>query len=171
MNKWLKIGMFALGAALAGTLAVGSTASAQVLEAGRGPGNGGRGGGSDASLTAVAAQTLGMTRTELVAELNTGKTIAGVAKERGVDPAKIVEAYLAPRIAELQADVAAGRLTQAQADTMLANMRISVTNQINTPFLPNGNGDGPCDGTCDGSCNGNGNGNGTCDGTCDGTGA
>jgi hypothetical protein len=121
----------------------------------------------------VAAQTLGMTRTELVAELNTGKTIAGVAKERGVDPAKIVEAYLAPRIAELQADVAAGRLTQAQADTMLANMRISVTNQINTPFLPNGNGDGTCDGTCDGSRNGNGNGNGngTCDGTCDGTGA
>ena len=84
MNKWVKIGMFALGAALAGTLAGGLTASAQVLEAGRGPGNGGRGGGSDASLTAAAAQTLGMTRVwNRRPKRNTAKTIAERGKGSG----------------------------------------------------------------------------------------
>jgi F0F1-type ATP synthase membrane subunit c/vacuolar-type H+-ATPase subunit K len=159
MNKWMKIGMLALVAALAVTLAAGTTALAQPLEAGRGPGNGGNGtggggmGGPDSSLVAVAATTLGMARTDLAAELNTGKTIAAVAKERGVDPVKIVDAFLAIRAAALQEAVAEGRLTQAQADAMLENMRIQVTEQINTPFHPGGNGygNGDGDGVCDGT--------------------
>jgi hypothetical protein len=159
MNRWIQIGLVALGVAMAGALAFGSLAYAMAPEAGRGPGGGnagnrGRGqGSSDSSLVAIAAQVLGLNQTDLVAELNTGKTIANIATEKGVDPAKIVDAFLAPRAADLQADVAAGRLTQSQADTMLANMRISVTAQINAPFQPNGagNGNGQGDGICDGT--------------------
>jgi hypothetical protein len=156
MNRWIKIGLVALGVAFAGTLALGSVVYAMAPEAGRGPGGGTRGrgqGGPDASLVAVAAQVLGVNQTDLVPALNTGKTIANVAAEKSVDPAKIVDAFLAPRAADLQADVAAGRLTQVQADTMLANMRISITAQINAPFQPNGagNGNGQGDGICDGT--------------------
>jgi hypothetical protein len=156
MNNWLKIGMIAMGAALAGSLAVGTTARAQEWT-GRGPGNGGSGGsgagGPDTSLVAVAAATLGMTRTELAAELQAGKSIAAVAEARGVDPAKVVDAYVAVRAAELQQLVADGRLTQEQADGMLASMRAHITELIHTPFAPagNGNGDGDGDGVCDGT--------------------
>ncbi len=162
MNRWMKIGSLALMAALAGTLAFGTTAHAQSMDAGRRPGNGGSGtggggiGGPESSLVAVAATTLGMTRTELVVELNAGKTIAAVAESKGVDPMKIVDAFLAVRAAELQESVAEGRLTQDQADTMLESMRIHVTEQINTPFQPGGNGYGGGDGDGDGVCDGTG---------------
>jgi hypothetical protein len=157
MNRWIRIGLVALGVAIVGGLALGSLAYAKAPEAGRGPGSGnngnrGRGqGGPDSSLVAIAAQVLGMSQTDLVAELNTGKTIANVASVKGVDAAKIVDTFLAPRAKELQEDIATGRLTQTQADTMLANMRISVTEQINSPFQPNGGGkgNGKGDGICD----------------------
>jgi len=157
MNRWMKIGTIALVVALAGTLAVGTSAYAQPLDAGRGPGNGGNGaggggiGGPDSSLVAVAATTLGMTRADLAAELRTGKTIAAVSEEKGVDPAKIVDAFIALRAVELQEAVSEGRLTQAQVDVMLENMRIHITEQLNTPFLPGENGNGIGDGVCDGT--------------------
>ena len=48
-------------------------------------------GGPDNSLVAVAAKVLGMEQTALVAELNTGKTIADVAQAKGVALDKIVD--------------------------------------------------------------------------------
>jgi hypothetical protein len=55
-------------------------------------------GGPDNSLVAVAARVLGMEQTALVAELNTGKTIAGVAQAQGVALDTIVTALLEPHV-------------------------------------------------------------------------
>jgi hypothetical protein len=74
-----------------------------------------------------------------------------VSEEKGVDPAKIVDAFIALHAVELQEAVSKGRLTQAQVDVMLENMRIHITEQLNTPFLPGGNGNGTGDGVCDGT--------------------
>ncbi len=184
-SKWMK--RFKLGAltltlaaaaAIAGAVAFGGSVyaqaagpaqgapAAQVGPRGYGMGAGmglmaqGRLGGPDNSLVAVSAQVLGMSQTDLVAALNGGKTIAGVAQEKGVAPDKIVDAFVAPRAQALQSAVSAGRLTQAQADANLAAMRTNITARLSAAFTPRGygpgtgspgtgfvdsNGDGVCD--------------------------
>lgn len=156
-SKWMKLGMVAV-ALLVGLMAVASTASAQ------GPGGGMRRGfgGPDDSLVAIAAETLGMDQQALVGLLQGGKTIASVAKDKGVALDKIVDAVIAERAEHLKAAVTAGGLTQAQADAMLAHMRVMITAQLSAPFTPRGygpgtgfvdaNGDGVCD-NCAGGTN------------------
>ena len=114
-------------------------------------------GGSQNSLIAVAAQELGMTSTELVTALGGTKSIAQVAAEHNVAVSTIVDAFLAPRIENMNAAVAAGRLTQAQADQMIANMRTNITEQVNEVWASRGAGagsgtgyvDADGDGVCD----------------------
>lgn len=106
---------------------------------------GGRGfgmGGPANSLTSVAAKELGMTVEELVAELEAGKTIADVAKVKGVELKTIVDAFIAPRAERLSELVADERITQEQADAMLAHMREEVEEHLEEayPFS--------CDGEC-----------------------
>jgi hypothetical protein len=112
-------------------------------------------GGPQQSLVAVAADTLGMAQDDLIAQLQGGKTIAQVASEKNVALDTIVNAFVATRQARMAQAVAAGRMTQAQADTMLATMRANVTTRLSQPWSPQGpgmgagyadaNGDGVCD--------------------------
>jgi len=84
---------------------------------GRGFGRAHKGHGLDA-----AASALGMTVEELRSAVSGGKSLTEVAREKGVDPEKLVEAMVAERRTRLAEAVAAGRLTQARADEMLATM-------------------------------------------------
>lgn len=110
-------------------------------------------GGADESLVAVAAKQLGMTQVDLATALKAGKTIADVAREKSVDPAKIVEAFVAEKMADRQGMVTSGRWTQAQLDTMTAMMKANVLQKLSQPFTVQGNcagfvdqnGDGVCD--------------------------
>lgn len=117
-------------------------------------------GGPKNSLVAVAAEQLGLTRPELVAELQTGKTIAEVAAEHEVAVDTIVQAFLAPRAERLAELVADGQLTQEQADTILATMEAKATEHISEPWSPQGHGrgmgfiDSDGDGVCDFAGNG-----------------
>ncbi|MCC7448502.1 MAG: hypothetical protein IT324_13865 [Anaerolineae bacterium] len=170
-SKWTKFGMVAV-ALLVGLMLVASTASAQ------GPGNGpqrpgrergmrgGMGyglGGPEDSLVAIAAKTLGIDQAMLVSTLNSGKTIADVAKDKGVALDKIVDAVVADRAERLKSAVAAGRMTQAQADAWLAQVKTHVTAQLSARFTPRGNGQGMGfvdankDGVCDNCGMGQGN--------------
>jgi hypothetical protein len=127
------------------------------MRGGMGPMQGRRGGmgGPQQSLVAVAAGKLGMTQADLIAQLQGGKTIAQVAAARNVAPNTIVDAFVATRQARMTEAVAAGRMTQAQADAMLATMRTNVTARLNQPWSPQGNGPGAGfvdqngDGVCD----------------------
>ena len=121
------------------------------------PMGGGRGnwGGPQNSLVAIAAKTIGIDQTALVAELNTGKTIANVAVTHGVAVSKIVDAFVAPHVDRMNQLVTAGSITRTQADAYIATMKANITAQLNAPFTPNGlgmgtgfvdvNGDGLCD--------------------------
>ncbi len=166
-NKWLKLGTIAMLVAVVGALALSAAAFAQGpagdppggvgVGYGLGGGRGGAWGGPDSSLVAVAANVLGVDQTELVAALNSGQTIADVAKAKGVALDKIVDAFLAQRAEALTQAVADGRLTQAQADTMLVTMKANVAAQLSAPHAvtPRGNGigtgfvDADGDGVCD----------------------
>ncbi len=156
-GKWTKFGMVVV-AVIVGLTTLGSVTgvvSAQGPQPG-GPGRGRGGmGGPENSLVAIAAQVLGLDQAALVSTLNGGKTIAEVAKEKGVALDKIVEAFLAPRAENLKNAVAAGRLTQTQADAWLATIKTNVTAQLSAKFTPHGYGmgtgfvDANQDGICD----------------------
>ncbi len=130
-------------------------------------------GGPDSSLTAVAADVIGIEQTDLVAQLTAGATIADVAADNNVALQEIVDAYVQPRTDTLDAAVAAGRITQDQADLMLAQMEAQVTVQLSQAWEANGNGN--CDGTCTGTPGQSGTGanwaDGNGDGMCDNYGA
>lgn len=108
----------------------------QAPDAGmRGMGKGPRGfmpgprGGGD-NLVSIAADELGMSLTDLLTELQTGKSIAQVAADKGVDAQIIADAYLAQIKENLDESVAEGKITQKQADYALEQAGERVTDQL-----------------------------------------
>ncbi len=145
MNKWLKLGTTALTVAVVAWLTFGVvTTFAQGPVPGYGgmAGLGGQWGGAENSLVAVAAKVLEMEQAALVAELNAGKPIAAVAQAKGIAVEQIANEFVAVRAQALQAAVTAGRLTQAQADEMLATLKTQVLQDLSNPYTPNGSGAG-----------------------------
>lgn len=107
-----------------------------MREMGKGFGRLGHGmiGGHD-NLVSIAADKLDMKLTELLTELQDGKSIADVAGEKGVDTQGIVNEYLAQVKENLDEAVAAGRITQNQADYQLQQVEQRVTDHLeNTGF-------------------------------------
>ena len=149
------------GAALAqgpGPANQAATGNAQANRNGRGGGGTGPGyglavkgawGGPEQSMVVVAAEALDMEQADLVAELQSGKTLAEVAEANNVDVQDLVDAFLAPRAEFIAQAVADGKITQADADAMQARMQAMVTAKTAQPWEPNGN--GSCDGTGTGS--------------------
>lgn len=86
-----------------------------------GPGMGGhRGMGGPGGHLADAATYLGLTETALRTKLQAGDTLAEVAKAQGKTEAGLKAALLASEKKELAQAVTDGKLTQAQADEILA---------------------------------------------------
>ena len=94
------------------------------------------------SLVDATATATGLTVDQVIAALQEGKTFAQIAEEAGVDPQAIVDAFLADREAELAQAVADGRLTQEQADQMLAEMAEHVSARMELAWTPRSFGGG-----------------------------
>ncbi len=144
MNKWIKLGTVATLVAVVSLMALGAGAAFAQGPTTTPPlaGLGLHLGGPQNSLVAIAAKTLGIDVTALVTELNSGKTIADVAKAKNVAVSKIVDAMVANRTAALKAAVDAKRITQAQMDAELKVMQDHVIAQINSKWSPRGYGAG-----------------------------
>jgi ribosomal protein L15 len=82
------------------------------------------------SLISVAAEQLDMSESDLIDQLQEGKSIADVAAEKGVDPQTIADAYLAQVQEKLAKAVTNGDITQKQADAMLENLTQRVAEQL-----------------------------------------
>jgi hypothetical protein len=81
---------------------------------------------------AAAASYLGLKRGQLASELRSGKTLAQIAGAiPGKSVAGLIEAIVAARKSLLEARVAAGTLTQAQANARLAHLTSHVTAAVN----------------------------------------
>jgi len=85
---------------------------------------------------------LGMTQEQILAERQAGKTLADLAKEKGVTDQQLIDAMLAGRQEAIAQAVTDGRLTQAQADWMLEKMTAMAPFQLTNPFAPGGFGHG-----------------------------
>jgi hypothetical protein len=122
---------------------------------GRGYGYGpmfGRGpywGDTTTSLLTVAAEQLGMTSTELMTELQSGKSIAEVAKAREVSLDTIVDAFTAPYAEQLAEMVTNEVLTQEQVDSLLTTVKARLTLHLSEAWNPGGSGWGNCPGSAD----------------------
>jgi hypothetical protein len=86
----------------------------------------------------AAAAYLGLTEAELRTQLEDGKTMADVARAQGKTVDGLVAAFVADEKKELDAAVAAGRLTQAQANAMLADAKSRFTDMVNGTFPDHG---------------------------------
>jgi hypothetical protein len=79
----------------------------------------------------AAATALGMTSAEVKTQLQSGKSLAEIATSKGLAVQKVIDAIVADVKAEIAEKVTDGKLTQAQADTMLKDVTVRVTAAVN----------------------------------------
>jgi len=112
-----------------------------------GPGFGGPRGGFGGILgqdQSVILSTLGITAATLQSDLAAGKSLAAIA---GTKTQALISAIVAAETTAINAQVTAGKLTQAQATTMISGLTARVTAEVNEvpgnpmgghPMAPNG---------------------------------
>ena len=94
----------------------------------------------------AAATYLGITSAQLLSDLQSGQTPAQVANATsGKSAAGLVAALATHETAELDAAVAAGKLTSAQEQTLLASLQQRFTDFVNATKPDHGPGRGPGD--------------------------
>ena len=94
-----------------------------------GPGKGGRGHGF--GKLDAAASVLGMSVEDLRTALQSGKSLAAIAGEKGINVAKVVDALVAELKTHLAEHVSSGKNTQAEVDQMLADARTRIEAFVN----------------------------------------
>jgi hypothetical protein len=121
-----------------------STAATTTTPATMGGDRAGRAGGRTEAVsdTSVAAKAIGISEADLQTALDSGQTVAAVAKAHSVDVQTVIDALVADGQSELASAVKAGTLTQAQADAQKAEVTQRATDQVNGTMSggPGGNG-------------------------------
>ena len=110
---------------------------------GPGPGRGGFGGDIIGGLRAASqgvADAIGITPDQLRTELQSGKSLVDVATAHGKTKQDVVDALVKEATSRLNAGVTAGRLTQAQADDLLAKAKTMIDTFVTTPIPMHGPG-------------------------------
>jgi len=79
----------------------------------------------------AAASYLGLTEAALETQLESGKSLAQVAKDRGKSVDGLIQALVDSATKRLDADVAAGRLTKAQEQQILSGLKQRITDFVN----------------------------------------
>jgi hypothetical protein len=102
------------------------------------------------------ADIIGVTKKELRTELRSGKTLAEIAKTKGISQDTLVSKLVAAAKTRIAAEVKAGRLTQARADAITKDLSARITEMVTRsgPMgmrghhrFGNGDDDGPDGGT------------------------
>jgi hypothetical protein len=122
------------GASSAGSGSAAAPGTPGDADHGRGgPGGLGALGGSGdrAEDDQTVATAIGISVTQLQTELQADKTIAAVAKAHNVDPNTVIAALVAAQNKEIDAALAAGSITQAQADQDKAAATQAATDRVN----------------------------------------
>jgi uncharacterized protein (DUF433 family) len=94
-------------------------------------GAGRKGGAEDPAEAQAVADAIGITPAVLATELQGGKTIAQVAQTHNADLQKVVAALVTIENKEIDAELAAGKITQPQADQKKATVQQHVQDEIN----------------------------------------
>ena len=79
----------------------------------------------------AAATFLGLSDSELRSQLESGKTLAQIAKDEGKSVDDLIQSLVADAKQHLDAAVAAGRLTQDQEQSILSDLKNRITALVN----------------------------------------
>jgi protein involved in polysaccharide export with SLBB domain len=79
----------------------------------------------------IVAKTIGITRPELRAELKSGKTIATIATDHGVQPQAVVDALKSAATKRIDAAQAAGRITAERAAKLKTRLDTAIPKLVN----------------------------------------
>lgn len=101
-------------------------------------GPGGPGGFARGANLGVAAATIGISPADLQTALQSGQSIAAVAKAHNVDPQKVIDALVKDQTAKLDQAVKDGKMTQAQEDKLKAMLPQRVADAVNGVRPPRG---------------------------------
>ncbi len=121
-----------------GVMSVAAQDTTTTTPQGRGPGGTSILDGADLAdspIIIAAANALGIDAETLVTDLQAGQKLTDIATAQKVDIQTVYDALIAKYAALLDAQVSAGVITQAQADTQLANYTVNVAN---APLLRGG---------------------------------
>jgi len=132
-GKWIKFGVIALFIAALSVVAV--VAYAQN-------GQPSTKGTSTGGVWSIIADQLGMQPSDLLTQLQSGKTIADLAKEKNISTDTIIDAVVASRQDALNSAVKDGTLTQAQADARVALLKANLAAMFDKPLNTTGFGMG-----------------------------
>ena len=98
---------------------------------GMGPGGmAGRGAPAWAGQPEEVATLLGMSAADIQAERLAGKSLVQIAAGKNISEDKLISTILDAKTADVKALVADGKLTQAQADLMIAHMQTQVKTMV-----------------------------------------
>lgn len=100
-----------------------SKAMPQPPTGGQNDGRGPRGGGPFGELSEAVSKTLGIDAATLRTTLESGKTVADLAKDKNVSIDTVASALVAAHKTHMDAEVSSGRITQAQADADLTRFK------------------------------------------------
>lgn len=167
MKRSIKTLLIALGVAAIATLSIGGMALADDGDVTTTPANCGNselraGNRYGAVSQETVTDLLGMTTEELQALRLEGNSLAAIAESKGITVDELVAAIMETKTEAVEARVAAGTLTQEQADLMLQQMEqrtIEAVNRTTTgpaEWSRGGNGSGGGNGTCQGAMAGKG---------------
>ena len=139
MKKLLLIATTLLVGIVAGAALMGTVLAAPGTPTPTVPGLYGRGGmmgsgammGSEMGMEDEVLALLHMTREQVLAERQAGKSLVQIAQAKGVTELQLVNTILAAKRADLDQLVSDGKLTQAQADQMYQNMQQTVPQAVN----------------------------------------
>lgn len=120
------LGLFAVGTASA----QGPTPTPPTLW---GRAWGGMWGGFSVMSDAIS-KLLGMTPGQIYDAYAAGKTLSALAKEKGITDQQLIDAMIAGQKSVIDQAVKDGRLTQAQADWMLARTKAVAPFSLTNPF-------------------------------------
>lgn len=108
-----------------------STSTQNAGPGGKGRGDfGDRGGFKGANVVKETATILGVEESVVQDALKADKTLAAFAEEKGLTKADFLQKLVAAETASITADVTAGKITQAQADTILKGLTDQLTKRI-----------------------------------------
>lgn len=96
----------------------------------------GLGFGLGPDLLSIAAEKLDMSLYELLSELDNGKSIADIAKEKNIDPKTIKDAFLKEYSEDLKDAVEDGKITQKYADRLLEEAEEKINEILEEENIP-----------------------------------
>ncbi len=88
----------------------------------------------------TVAQTIGISQDDLISGLQSGQSIADIAKAHHVDPNKVIDAIYNDEKQQVQQAVSSGQISQSQADQLESALKQRIAARVN------GTGSGPAGG-------------------------